>query len=369
MLQDKILDGILPMVAKPGRYTGNEWNMVRKDWDKTPVKFALAFPDIYDIGMGHLGYKILYYVLNQREDTLAERVYAPWVDMEAEMRKQGLPLFSLENRRALCEFDLVGFTLQYELSYTNILNMLDLGRIPLLAADRSAKDPFVVGGGPCAFNPEPLAPFFDLFVIGDGEEAVIELVEAYRQWMQEGTDREGFLLKAAAIPGVYVPSFYNVQYHVDGTVKAVVPNRQGVPARVRKRVVKDLDAAVFPEEFVVPYIDVVHDRIMLEVMRGCTRGCRFCQAGMIYRPVRERRLQTLLKQASALADSTGYEEISLTSLSTSDYTGIEPLVDELLTRYGGCGTSISLPSLRLDSFSVDLAGRIQSGRKTGLTFA
>ena len=369
MQQDKLLDRILPTVAKPGRYIGNEWNVVRKDWDKTEVKFALAFPDIYDIGMGHLGYKILYYLLNQREDTLAERVYAPWVDMEAKMREHGLPLFSLETRHALSEFDLVGFTLQYELSYTNILNMLDLGGIPLRGAERSIGDPFVVGGGPCVFNPEPVAPFFDLFVIGDGEEVVIELVEAYREWKLEGSDREGFLLKAAAIPGVYVPGFYDVDYHADGTVKAVTPNRSGVPDRIQKRVVKDLDTAVFPDQFVVPYIDVVHDRVMLEVMRGCTRGCRFCQAGVIYRPVRERRRETLRKQAEALVASTGYEEISLTSLSTSDYSGIEPLVDDLLASYRSCGIGLSLPSLRLDSFSVGLADRIQSGRKTGLTFA
>ncbi len=369
MQQDKLLDRILPTVAKPGRYTGNEWNIVRKDWDKTEVKFALAFPDIYDIGMGHLGYKILYYLLNQRDDTLAERIYAPWVDMEARMREHRLPLFSLENRRALSDFDLVGFTLQYELSYTNILNMLALGGIPLLAAERSLGDPFVVGGGPCVFNPEPVAPFFDLFVIGDGEEAVSELVDVYREWKMDGANREEFLLKAAAIPGVYVPSFYDVEYYADGTVKAIIPNRSGAPDRIEKRVVKDLDAAVFPDKFVVPYIDVVHDRIMLEVMRGCTRGCRFCQAGMIYRPVRERRRATLLKQAEALAAATGYEEISLTSLSTSDYSGIEPLVDELLASYRGCGIGLSLPSLRLDSFSVGLADRIQSGKKTGLTFA
>ncbi|MGI6566311.1 MAG: TIGR03960 family B12-binding radical SAM protein [Firmicutes bacterium] len=369
MQQDKLLERILPTVAKPGRYTGSEWNIVRKDWDKTEVKFALAFPDIYDIGMGHLGFKILYYILNQREDVLAERVYAPWVDMEARMRESGLPLFSLETRHPLSQFDLVGFTLQYELSYTNILNMLDLGGIPLLASERSGQDPFVVGGGPCVFNPEPLAPFFDLFVIGDGEEIVNELADVYRDWKAQGLDREGFLLKAAAIPGVYVPSFYDVDYHVDGTVKVVKPNRAGVPNRIRKRVVEDLDAAVFPDKFVVPFIDVVHDRIMLEVMRGCTRGCRFCQAGVIYRPVRERRRETLLQQAEALAASTGYEDISLTSLSTSDYSCIEPLIDDLLARYGSCGIGLSLPSLRLDSFSVGLAERIQSGRKTGLTFA
>ncbi|NLA58373.1 MAG: TIGR03960 family B12-binding radical SAM protein, partial [Firmicutes bacterium] len=296
-------------------------------------------------------------------------IYAPWVDMEARMREHRLPLFSLENRRALSDFDLVGFTLQYELSYTNILNMLALGGIPLLAAERSLGDPFVVGGGPCVFNPEPVAPFFDLFVIGDGEEAVSELVDVYREWKMDGANREEFLLKAAAIPGVYVPSFYDVEYYADGTVKAIIPNRSGAPDRIEKRVVKDLDAAVFPDKFVVPYIDVVHDRIMLEVMRGCTRGCRFCQAGMIYRPVRERRRATLLKQAEALAAATGYEEISLTSLSTSDYSGIEPLVDELLASYRGCGIGLSLPSLRLDSFSVGLADRIQSGKKTGLTFA
>ncbi len=369
MDQAKLLDLILPSVAKPGRYTGNEWNIIRKDWETTAVKFALAFPDIYDVGMGHLGYKILYSLLNRREDTLAERVYAPWVDMEDRMREHGLPLFSLETRHGLSEFDLVGFTLQYELSYTNILNMLDLGGIPLLAAQRSASHPFVVGGGPCAFNPEPLAAFFDLFVIGDGEEAIVDLVDCYIHWQGQKGSRSEFLLEAATIPGVYVPALYEVTYKDDGTVQAVTPTLPGVPARVKKRVVQDLNGAFYPEDFVVPYVEVIHDRIMLEVMRGCTRGCRFCQAGMIYRPARERSRKLLLKQAEALVANTGYEEISLASLSTSDYGDIRDLIQDLMGQYGDCGIAISLPSLRLDSFSVGLADQIQKQRRTSLTFA
>lgn len=368
MDEGRLLDRILPSVEKPGRYTGDEWNIIRKDWDSIRVKFALAFPDIYDIGMGHLGYKILYHILNQRKDTLAERVYAPWVDMEAKMRESGLPLFSLETRHALSEFDLVGFTLQYELSYTNILNMLDLGGISLLAAQRSQTEPFVVGGGPGVFNPEPLAPFFDLFVIGDGEEAILDLVDVYLEWKENGDTREAFLLRAAGIPGVYVPKFYQVEYDEDGIIEAVTPTQSGIPPRISKRVVQDLDAAIYPENLVVPYVEVVHDRIMLEVMRGCTRGCRFCQAGMIYRPVRERSRETLLRQAKALAASTGYEEISLSSLSTSDYGDVRQLIQDLLHQYGDCGISLSLPSLRLDSFSVGLAYQIAQ-RKTNLTFA
>lgn len=366
---EHLLDEILPLVSKPARYTGNEWNAVRKDWDQVAVKVALAFPDIYDVGMGHLGYKILYHILNSREDTLAERVYAPWVDMEAKMREHNLPLFSLETRHELNRFDLVGFTLQYELSYTNVLNMLDLGNIPLLAAERKKGDPFVIGGGPCAFNPEPLADFFDLFVIGAGEEALPELVDLYRQWSASGGDRKDFLRQAAQMEGVYVPAFYTVKYNGNGTIQAVEPVYPNVPRVVRKRVIKDLDAAPFPDRFVVPYVDVIHDRVMLEVMRGCTRSCRFCQAGMIYRPVRERRPETLRRQAEALVRNTGYEEISLTSLSTGDYGAVEDVARDLLRRYGPCGVALSLPSLRLDSFSVNLANEIQKQRKTGLTFA
>lgn len=373
MDRGELLERILPRVAKPGRYTGNEWNIIRKDWANTPIRFALAFPDIYDVGTGHLGYKILYSILNGRMDTLAERVYAPWVDMEAEMRKHGLPLFSLENRRGLSEFDLVGFTLQYELSYTNILNMLDLGGIPLLAKERTHHHPFVVGGGPCAFNPEPLAVFFDLFVIGDGEEAIIDLVDCYAQWRRQKGDNPGdrtdFLKQVAAIPGVYVPSLYHVEYCGDGRVEEIAPIGPEAPPKITKRVVQDLDKASYPNTFVVPYVETIHDRIMLEVMRGCTRGCRFCQAGMIYRPARERRRRRLLEQAKDLVSSTGYEEISLSSLSTSDYSDIQQLIEDLMAQYGDCGIAISLPSLRLDSFSVGLADQIQKQRRTSLTFA
>lgn len=367
-----IEDRLIPHVLKPARYLGTEWNAVHKEWDRVPVRMAFAFPDVYEIGMSHLGLQILYGLVNSREDMLLERVFAPGQDMEELMRAHGVPLFSLESYRPLKEFDVVGFTLQYEMSFTNILNMLDLAQIPLRAEDREGPYPLVIGGGPCAANPEPLVPFFDAFLLGDGEELLPRFLELVKSWKEQYgglTDKEGFLLEAARIPGVYVPRFYDVRYKEDGSIAEIRPRRSEVPPRVTRRVVADLDRAYFPTRPIVPYLETVHDRAMLEVLRGCTRGCRFCQAGVLYRPVRERDPETLARQAEELLRGTGYEEISLTSLSTADYTCLEPLIKVLMDKYQGTGTSLSLPSLRADAFSVNLAKELQRGRKSGLTFA
>ena len=362
---------ILSRVLKPARYTGNEWNSVIKDHAEVKVTFALAMPDVYEVGMSNLGLKILYQILNDRADTAAERVYAPWVDMEAEMRAHGIPLFSLETFTPLKDFDLFGFSLQYELSYSNILNMLDLAGIPLLAAERSMDDPFIVGGGPVVFNPEPMADFMDFFILGEGEEIIGEVAGLMASWKEAGRPggRTGFLKQAAALAGIYVPSFYDVSYHADGTVADIKPTVPEAPARPVKRVVQDLEAAPFATRPVVPFLDTVHDRVMLEIFRGCTRGCRFCQAGVIYRPVRERSLETLLRHAQELVDHTGYDEISLVSLSSADYSCLHELTVALIQKFKTQGVSVSLPSLRIDSFSVELAQEVQQVRKSGLTFA
>ncbi len=363
---------ILPRVVKPTRYTGNEWNMVKKNWEETTVRMAFAFPDVYEVAMSHLGLQILYGLVNDNPAWLMERVFAPWVDMEEELRRRKLPLFSLESFQPLAEFDVIGFTMQYEMSYTNILNMLDLGGIPLYSRDRNREHPLVVAGGPCAFNPEPLADFMDCFLLGDGEELLPEVLAAIQQLKKapdHRPDREELLDRLARVAGVYIPSRYQVSYHEDGRVREVVPTMPGTPARVIRRVVANLDEAYFPSKPIVPFAEVVHDRIMLEVLRGCTRGCRFCQAGILYRPVRERSPRVLTRQAAVLARETGHHEISLTSLSTADYTGINSLVRTLLDTHEGRGVGISLPSLRVDAFSVDLAKEIQRVRRAGLTFA
>ena len=367
MLHSK-LERILPRVQKPARYVGGEWGSVMKDRKNVDLRFALCFPDTYEVGMSHLGSRILYGLLNHEEGVWCERVCAPWVDMERELRAAGLPLYGLESGDALSEFDIIGFTLQYELSFTNILNMLDLGGVPVRAEERTGLKNLVVAGGPCAYNPEPLCDFIDLFMIGDGEEIMLDLVALYRRARAEGWDKPAFLREAAQIQGMYVPSLYEVSYCEDGTVAAVTP-KDGAPAMVQKRIVQDLDAMYYPEYFVVPSTDIVFDRAMIELFRGCPRGCRFCQAGHTYRPLRTKTPETLLRQAKAVLKNSGYEEISLSSLSTSDYGDLSELTNEMLAYCEPRHISLSLPSLRADSFSAELMERVQKVRKSGLTFA
>lgn len=362
------LKRILPRVQKPARYVGGEWGSVIKEKDEVFLRFALCFPDTYEVGMSHLGSRILYGLLNNEPDIWCERVFAPWLDMEDEMRNADIPLYGLESGDALSEFDMIGFTLQYELSFTNILNMLDLGGVPVYAKDRTGLKNIVVCGGPCAYNPEPLADFVDVFQIGDGEEMMIDFTDLYRRAKQENWTKEKFLREASRIQGLYVPSLYDVTYHEDGTVKAVTP-RAGAPAFVQKRIVQDLDNMYFPDTLVVPSTEIVFDRAMVELFRGCPRGCRFCQAGHTYRPLRKKSKDVLLKQAKAILDQSGYEEISLSSLSTSDYSELGELADELLNYCEEKRISLALPSLRADSFSIDLMERVQKVRKSGLTFA
>lgn len=362
-------DEVLYKVTKPARYIGNELNSVHKSPEDVKIRYAFCFPDVYEVGMSHLGMKILYHMLNDREDTFCERVFAPWTDMEEAMRARNIPLFALESKDPITNFDFVGFTLQYEMSYTNIINMLDLAGIPVLSKDRKKGDPFIMCGGPCAYNPEPLSEIADIFVLGEGEEVLGELLDRYGKWKEEGSERIEFLKEIVDIKGVYIPSFYDVDYNEDGTLKKLYPLDDKYPLSVSKRIIRDLNQSYFPEKIIVPYIDIVHDRIMLEVFRGCTRGCRFCQAGMIYRPVREKGKEKILSHAQCLIGNTGYEELSLSSLSICDYSDIEGLVKGLVSRHEKDKVGISLPSLRIDSFSVDLINEIQKVRKTGLTFA
>ncbi|WP_368293197.1 TIGR03960 family B12-binding radical SAM protein [Dehalobacter sp. TBBPA1] len=368
------LDRILPQVIKPGRYVGGEWNMVKKDWEKTDVRVAFVFPDVYEVGMSNLALRILYGRINSYEEFLCERAFAPWPDMEEKLKQGGIPLYTLESFRPLLDFDVVAFTLQYELSYTNLLNVLKLSGIPLKSEDRKngtesgGAYPFIFAGGPCAYNPEPLAPFVDFFFLGEGEEQFPAVLHVIQQARKNGKLKEAILVELAQIQGIYVPGFYEAEYKPDGSIQQITV-REGISETVRKAVLRDFSSAYFPEKVIVPYTEAIHDRVMLEVMRGCTRGCRFCQAGMIYRPLRERSPEALLEQAEKSIKATGYEEISLVSLSTSDYTCINGVLKGLMAKMEPKGVSVSLPSLRLDSFDVEIAEQVQKVRKSGLTFA
>ena len=367
-LSDRI-EALLMSVQKPARYMGGEFNAVMKRPEDVQVRYAFLFPDTYEVGMSHLGMKILYHGINARDDAWCERVFSPWVDMADLMREQGIPLFSLESRTPIREFDLLGVTLQYEMSFTNILEALDLAGIPLRREDRR-EGPFVICGGPCAFNPEPLAPFVDLIAIGDGEVETQQTIDAYRKWKGSGLPREEYLKMCASIPGIYVPSLYDVEYHPDGTVKAVTPKPgSGAPEVVMKAMVADLDAAPYPERLIVPYNEIVHNRIMLEIFRGCTRGCRFCQAGMIYRPVRERSLDNLMQMAEKLVSSTGYDEISLMSLSSGDYSCLPELAHRMVEKFAARRVRIALPSQRIDNVLTETLKETQKVKKTALTLA
>jgi radical SAM family uncharacterized protein len=362
-------EDILLRVEKPERYIGNEINSVMKDPEDVRIRFAFAFPDVYEIGMSHLGIQILYDMFNRRSDVWCERVYSPWPDLDAILREKKIPLFALESQDPVRTFDFLGVTIQYEMCYTNILQILDLSGIPLHAKERTWEDPIVIGGGPCTYNPEPIADFFDLFYIGEGETRYDDLFDLYLRCRDEGWTRERFLREASHLPGIYVPSLYRVTYHADGTIAAFLPAADDVPSKIEKQIVMDFDRVTYPEAPVVPYLKATQDRVVLEVQRGCIRGCRFCQAGMVYRPLREKRVETLKKDAEALLKNTGYEEISLSSLSTSDYTELKELIDFLIDRCSRQGVNISLPSLRIDAFSLDVMSKVQDVKKSSLTFA
>ena len=362
-------DEILMTVEKPARYIGGEVNAVMKDKDQVDIRFAMCFPDVYEIGMSHLGIQILYDMFNRREDTWCERVYSPWPDLHKVLKEKQIPLFALESQDPVKKFDFLGITIQYEMCYTNILQILDLSGIPLSAEDRTMEDPFVIGGGPCTYNPEPLAEFFDLFYIGEGETQYFALLDLYKEWKNSGKSRQDFLKAAAQIPGIYVPSLYEVTYAENGTIAEMKPICPEAPEKVKKQIVMDVTNTFYPEKPVVPYMKATQDRVVLEIQRGCIRGCRFCQAGMLYRPTRERDLEMLKKSAYAMLKNTGYEEISLSSLSSSDYSQLGELVNFLIDEFGSKGINISLPSLRIDAFSLDVMSKVQDIRKSSLTFA
>ena len=362
-------DDILLKIEKPARYIGNEVNSVMKNKEEVDVRFAFVFPDVYEIGMSHLGIQILYDMLNRRDDVWCERVYSPWTDLDKIMREENIPLFALESQDAIKDFDFIGITIQYEMCYTNILQVLDLAQIPMFAKNRTEEHPIVIGGGPCTYNPEPLADFFDIFYIGEGETEFYNLMNKYKEWKSSGKSRKEFLEMAAEIPGLYVPSFYDVTYNEDGTICSFVPNNEHAKPVIKKQIVMDVSDTYYPEKPVVPFIKATQDRVVLEIQRGCIRGCRFCQAGMLYRPTRERDVEVLKDYAYKMLKNTGHEEISLSSLSSSDYSQLQELVTFLIDEFKGQGINISLPSLRIDAFSLDVMSKVQDVRKSSLTFA
>lgn len=364
-----LTDEILMSIDKPARYIGQEVNMVKKDLNDVDVRFAMCFPDVYEIAMSHLGIQILYDMFNNMDGVYCERVYSPWTDLDKIMREQNIPLFTLETQSPVKKMDFLGITIQYEMCYTNILQILDLSKIPFMAIERSEDDPIVIGGGPCTYNPEPIADFFDIFYMGEGETQYKALIDLYRENRSNGGSRNDFLKKAAKLPGMYVPRFYDVEYKEDGTISSFTPNTEDIPETVTKELVLDLSDTVYPEKPLVPYIKATQDRVVLEIQRGCIRGCRFCQAGMIYRPVRERSLEFLKDKAIKMLANTGHEEISLSSLSSSDYSRLPELMDFLIEELKGKGVNISLPSLRVDAFSLDVMSKVQDIKKSSLTFA
>lgn len=369
MRKPALNDEILLSIQQPARYIGGEVNMVKKDPSKVDIRFAMCFPDVYEIGMSHLGIQILYSMFNQREDIYCERVYSPWTDLDSVLREKKIPLFTLETQDPVKDFDFLGITLQYEMCYTNVLQILDLSQIPLHACDRTEEHPIVIGGGPCAYNPEPLAEFFDIFYIGEGETVYFELMDRYKENKKRGGNRHGFLELAAEIPGIYVPAFYDVSYKEDGTIESFRPNNSHAMPVVTKQVVSNMDDVGYIEKPLVPFIKVTQDRVVLEIQRGCIRGCRFCQAGDVYRPLREHSLEYLKHYAYDMLKNTGHEEISLSSLSSSDYSQLEGLVNFLIDEFKGKGVNISLPSLRIDAFSLDVMSKVQDIKKSSLTFA
>ena len=362
-------DEILMKIDKPARYIGNELNSIKKDKEKVAIRFAMCFPDVYEIGMSHLGVQILYDMFNKMEDVWCERVYSPWPDLHKIMKEEHIPLFGLESQEPIKNLDFIGLTLNYEMCYTNVLQILDLGQIPLLAKDRTEDDPLVIGGGCCTYNPEPMADFFDLFYMGEGEISFYELFDLYKKMRAEGKTRHEFLHEASKVPGIYVPSLYEVTYKEDGTIASFEPIYEDVPKTIQKQIVLNMTEAVYPEKLVVPFIKATQDRVVLEIQRGCIRGCRFCQAGMVYRPVREKNVEHLKELAYKMLKSTGHEEISLSSLSSSDYSELEELVNFLIDEFKGKGVNISLPSLRIDAFSLDVMSKVQDIKKSSLTFA